>query len=284
MNEKFPVVFDTKYIVKYSDARKLFAGKSTVEGCFHMIASHNLGVSLVMDDGFDRYSIGLVEQDKQTDGESTEKVKPKTFYHEAGYDAYCTGHIFIASLNSLSFPKPISETIHDLAPIKDHSNKIFLVNHSIPFYDLSNDTHDNMFIISNIKDDLKAHELKNLIQQNEDFGGLDVQWHARRKTMELQSISDEPTNEKLKSCYVIVRNRSKVADFVQKVRNMKEFMLTDVFGKSFKSASEDNAEVIDGDTKDSKRTQEDLEEQAVEPITKKRKIINKILRKSANKP
>ncbi|KAJ3099323.1 hypothetical protein HDU96_010744, partial [Phlyctochytrium bullatum] len=177
MQQLFPTVYDTKYIaVSHSKLRELIPNTSLEELTQQCSSAPFTNPKIAVHPDFENY---------------TEAEQKK--FHDAGYDAYCTGLCFIRMLEKILFLDEGRVRVAD-SVLLSYANKLYLMRSDSPFLNLAGDddepNRDNLVYLRDFPREWRTSDLQK--HMGELFGYVHVRW-----------IDDA-------SCFLALRDTSRV--------------------------------------------------------------------------
>ena len=143
------------------------------------------------------------------------ELEQGTSYHEAGFDAYCTGVCFLKTLVADEYGQ--ATELVNLENASTLKNKIYLMNSTFPFLSLDNNNEapdfSNIFKVSDFPVEWTTSDIQNNLR---DLGSFFVKW-----------INDD-------SCLIILKDRNCIPLALEKcnrkVKKMHKYVICQVTG------------------------------------------------------
>ncbi|KAH3744629.1 poly-specific ribonuclease parn [Pelomyxa schiedti] len=155
VNGLFQQVFDTKFIASTLATKIPGLNYTALPDLFNRIKQAPFAVTSEFPSTTPKYS------------------SANSSWHEAGFDAYCTGMVFSAFVHHLREPT----TIPDLKPVSHMKNKLFLMKCDPPYLHLEGPeettARDHVFVIENFPPEWRYSHIRNLFKP---FGDINVNW------------------------------------------------------------------------------------------------------------
>ena len=195
----FPSIFDSKY-----------ASSQSVK-----LANSTGYLNTGLQDLFEKLQNELPNSPRVMLGREFE-IEQGTTYHEAGFDAYCTGVCFLKTLVADDYGDPALQI--DFEKASTLKNKIYLMNSTFPFLSLDNNNeapdYSNIFKITDFPKEWSTSDIQNNLR---DLGSFFVKW-----------INDE-------SCLIILKDRNCIPLALEKcnrkVKKMHKFVISPVIAE-----------------------------------------------------